>query len=192
MKVKNLNHSSVKTKNLIRNTFAELIKEHKELSKVTVSELVKIADINRGTFYNHYDSIYDVAEELEAEIISVLLKDTKKLNSLEDIFEYLDKVKAYLEENEDLYRLLLSSKEPQLFLEKLTRLILEKIYNSINGNTNFRISNSLKFDISYFTDGIISQILKYFNGTTEYNLDEICENSKRIFEMLFAKKNQEI
>lgn len=192
MKVKNLNHSSVKTKNLIRNTFAELIKEHKELSKVTVSELVKIADINRGTFYNHYDSIYDVAEELEAEIISVLLKDTKKLNSLEDIFEYLDKVKAYLKENEDLYRLLLSSKEPQLFLEKLTRLILEKIYNSINGNTNFRISNSLKFDISYFTDGIISQILKYFNGTTEYNLDEICENSKRIFEMLFAKKNQEI
>ena len=192
MKVKNLNHSSVKTKNLIRNTFAELIKEHKELSKVTVSELVKIADINRGTFYNHYDSIYDVAEELEAEIISVLLKDTKKLNSLEDIFEYLDKVKAYLEENEDLYRLLLSSKEPQLFLEKLTRLILEKIYNSINGNTNFRITNSLKFDISYFTDGIISQILKYFNGTTEYNLDEICENSKRIFEMLFAKKNQEV
>ena len=192
MKVKNLNHSSVKTKNLIRNTFAELIKEHKELSKVTVSELVKIADINRGTFYNHYDSIYDVAEELEAEIISVLLKDTKKLNSLEDVFEYLDKVKAYLEENEDLYRLLLSSKEPQLFLEKLTRLILEKIYNSINGNTNFRISNSLKFDISYFTDGIISQILKYFNGTTEYNLDEICENSKRIFEMLFAKKNQEV
>lgn len=192
MKVKNLNHSSVKTKNLIRNTFAELIKEHKELNKVTVSELVKIADINRGTFYNHYDSIYDVAEELEAEIISVLLKDTKKLNSLEDIFEYLDKVKAYLEENEDLYRLLLSSKEPQLFLEKLTRLILEKIYNSINGNTNFRITNSLKFDISYFTDGIISQILKYFNGTTEYNLDEICENSKRIFEMLFAKKNQEV
>lgn len=75
MKVKNLNHSSEKTRKLIRNTFAELIKEKQELNKITVSELVKRADINRGTFYNHYDSIYDVAEELEAEIIEVLFKD---------------------------------------------------------------------------------------------------------------------
>ena len=42
MKVKNLNNSSVKTKKLIRNTFAELIKENQELNKVTVSELVSL------------------------------------------------------------------------------------------------------------------------------------------------------
>ena len=57
MKVKNLNHSSEKTKKLIRSTFAQLIKENDGLDKVTVSELVRRADINRGTFYNHYDSI---------------------------------------------------------------------------------------------------------------------------------------
>ena len=52
MKVKNLNHSSEKTRKLRRNIFAELIKEKQELNKITVSELVKRADINRGTFYN--------------------------------------------------------------------------------------------------------------------------------------------
>lgn len=44
MKVKNLNHSSEKTKKLIKNTFAELMKENQELSKVTVTELVNRAD----------------------------------------------------------------------------------------------------------------------------------------------------
>ena len=86
MKVKNLNHSSEKTKKLIRSTFAQLIKENDGLDKVTVSELVRRADINRGTFYNHYDSIYDV------EVISVLLEDTKKLSTSNDIYEYLDNI----------------------------------------------------------------------------------------------------
>ena len=35
--------------------------EKNELSNMSVTELVKLADITRSTFYTHYDSIYDVA-----------------------------------------------------------------------------------------------------------------------------------
>ncbi len=187
MKVKNLNRSSKKTKNLIKNTFAELIKENQELSKITVSELVKRADINRGTFYNHYDSIYDVAEELEAEIINVLFENTKKLNSLEDIFNYLDEVINYLKKNEEMYKLLLASNEPQVFLKKLKNSMLDKLYNSLNNNPNFKNSVTLKFEVAFFTDGIVSQVLNYFTGKSDYTLDEICENTKNIFIILFLK-----
>lgn len=54
MKAKNLNASSVKTRNLIRDTFAELLYEKKNINKITVTELVQRADINRSTFYSHY------------------------------------------------------------------------------------------------------------------------------------------
>lgn len=185
MKVKNLNHSSKKTKTLIRNTFAELIKENQELNKVTVSELVKRADINRSTFYNHYDSIYDVAEEFESEVIQVLFENNQKLESKEDVFEYLDNVMKYLKENEEIYRLLLSSKEPLLFLEKLNRSILNKLYTSLGNNINLEKNKSLKFNITFFTDGIINHVLKYFNGASDCSLDEICEYAKEIFAILF-------
>ena len=56
MKAKNLNASSVKTRNLIRDTFAELLYEKKNINKITVTELVQRADINRSTFYSHYDA----------------------------------------------------------------------------------------------------------------------------------------
>lgn len=69
MKAKNMNSSAKKTQSLIRNTFAMMISEKKELSKITVSELVKRANINRSTFYSHYDDIYGVAEEYENELI---------------------------------------------------------------------------------------------------------------------------
>lgn len=189
MKVKNLNNSSVKTKKLIRNAFAELIQEHKELSKVTVSELVKRADINRGTFYNHYDSIYDVAEEFESEVFKVLLEDTKPLVSIEDIYVYLDDIISYLKENEEIYRLLLSSKEPLIFLERLKHSILDKLYTFLSTKTKLAKSNSLKFDITFYTDGIVNQVLKFFNGSSEYTLDEISAYSKRIFNILFNEKN---
>lgn len=187
MKVKNLNRSSEKTKRIIRNTFAELIKENQELNKITVTELVKRADINRGTFYNHYDSIYDVAEELEAEIIKVLFENTKKLDTLNDIFECLDEIIDYLKENQDMYKLLLSSNEPQIFLKKLNRLILEKLYNSLNNNSNFKKSDTLKFEVAFFTDGMVNQVLGYFTAKSGYSLDEICMNTKNIFKILFCK-----
>ena len=69
MKVQGLNSSSKKTRNLIKTTFAELMQEKKELNKITVTELVKRADITRSTFYTHYDDIYEVAKDYELETI---------------------------------------------------------------------------------------------------------------------------
>lgn len=94
----------------------------------------------------------------------------------------------YLKKNEDMYKLLLASNEPQVFLRKLNRLILDKLYSSINGNSNFNNSSSLKFEVSFFTDGIISQVLNYFTANSDYALDEISENTKSIFIILFFNK----
>ena len=81
MKSKNLNNSSKKTKNLIKDTFAVMLAEKKELSKINVSELVKRANINRSTFYAHYDDIYGVAEDYENELISHFFDNATLLNS---------------------------------------------------------------------------------------------------------------
>lgn len=185
MKVKNLNHSSEKTKILIKNSFAELINEHQELNKVTVTELVKRADINRGTFYNHYDSIYDVAEEFEAEIIKILIENSKDLKSNEDIFDYFDSVINYLKENEYIYKLLLSSNAPLVFLEKLNTVISDKLYSYLKDNSKFTNANSLKFHVTFFTDGIVNQVLKYFTSKSEYSLDEINKYIKMLFKTIF-------
>ncbi len=187
MKVKNLNHSSEKTKKLIKTTFAELVNEYQELNKVTVSELVKRADINRGTFYNHYDSIYDVAEEFESEIIRVLFEDSKNLNSIDDFFNYLDYIVDYLKENEDTYKLLVSSKEPLIFLGRLSKLITDKMYEALSNNSKLSKSKSLKFDIDFFTSGMIYQVLGYLRGESEYSLEDISKYSKKLFKNCFVE-----
>ena len=72
MKAKNLNASSVKTRNLIRDTFAELLYEKKNINKITVTELVQRADINRSTFYSHYDDVRHVAEDINVTLEEII------------------------------------------------------------------------------------------------------------------------
>lgn len=187
MKVKNLNRSSEKTRRAIKKAFAELLKEKKELNKITVNELAERADINRGTFYIHYDSIYGVAEDFESELLQSLSLDDKKLKNVEDINLYFDKVINYLKENENIYKMLLVSREPLLFLGRITYLLNQKIYDALIDSRIVKPSTPLKFEISFFADGIIIQVLKYFTTNYNYTLDDICNYMKTNFKLLFLE-----
>ena len=61
-----------KTKSAIRRSFAELI-EHKPVQQITVQELVDRADLSRGTFYQHYQDIYDLKDRTEGEVFEELV-----------------------------------------------------------------------------------------------------------------------
>ena len=58
-----------KTKRAIRSAFYELIKE-KPLEKITVTEIAARAEINKTTFYAHYETVYDLVDQLEQEAVS--------------------------------------------------------------------------------------------------------------------------
>ena len=45
--------SALKSKKLIKNAFSELLQK-KDFEKITVTEIVNRAGLNRGTFYAHY------------------------------------------------------------------------------------------------------------------------------------------
>ena len=124
MKVKCLNHSSKKTKNLIRSEFAKMIKEKQELSKVSVTDLVNNIDINRGTFYAHYSSIDEVAKEIENEALDLLNED---INSLSDVESLLDKINLFLKENFKLYSAILKADDPMIFMDRLNKIATVKL-----------------------------------------------------------------
>ena len=61
-----------KTKRAIRSAFYELIKE-KPLEKITVTEIAARAEINKTTFYAHYETVYDLVDQLEQEAVSEVI-----------------------------------------------------------------------------------------------------------------------
>ena len=77
--------SSIRSKNLIKKAVAKLIHE-KEVSKITVSDIIREADISRGTFYAHYSDVSSVLEQIESEELKALVDYVNNFD-LENIYE---------------------------------------------------------------------------------------------------------
>lgn len=52
----------------IEAAFTELL-QHSELEKISVSDICKLAGINRSTFYSNFLDIYDLAEKMKEHLI---------------------------------------------------------------------------------------------------------------------------
>lgn len=63
--------SAIRSRKMINDALADLLME-KPLDKITVTDVVRRADINRGTFYAHYRDIPDVVDHLIQQTFSVI------------------------------------------------------------------------------------------------------------------------
>ena len=69
--MKKNDHRTRVTKMLIRKAFTDQLRQ-KPIQSITVKALCDAAGINRGTFYAHYNDIYDLLEQVEAEMMQDL------------------------------------------------------------------------------------------------------------------------
>ena len=54
--------------------FIEL-RSHKELERITIKELCEKAQINKSTFYAHYQDIYHLSDTLETEVVVSIMEN---------------------------------------------------------------------------------------------------------------------
>lgn len=71
--------NKIRSKNMIKAAFFELLKE-KDYNKITVTDIVNKADLNRSTFYAHYLDVKVITEEFENEVIDKMMELLKNLN----------------------------------------------------------------------------------------------------------------
>ena len=172
MKVKNLNSSSLKTKELIKKTFAEMLEEKKELSKITVTELVKRASINRGTFYAHYDDIYKVAEDYENELIDSFFSNAELLRST-DFGKFIDSFFNYIKGSDKYYKMLCKSNDFLFSANRLTTLAANKILELCYTGKRIKNEKNIDMEIRVFIDGLVCEYVKYCRGMSTNSPDDL-------------------
>lgn len=133
----------IRTKRMIRDALSELIEE-KGFDGITVTDLTRKADINRGTFYLHYRDKYDLLEQSENEIIKEFQEIAKDFNPIDIInfniqnepLPFAVEMFEYLEENSSFMKAILGSKGDPTFQIKFknfmkTNLFEEKIVKQL-------------------------------------------------------------
>lgn len=185
MKARNLNNSSVKTRKLIRATFAEMLSEKREISKISVTELTRRADINRGTFYSHYDDIYSVAEDYENDLIEKFF-DNARLLASSSFEKFIDSFFSYIKENDENYKMLCRSDEMLFAIKRLALLAANKCLELCLNDRRLKNREFLELEITLFIEGLLMEYIKYCRGQSVVTPDKLKEYTLNWFERFSA------
>lgn len=104
------------TKSAIRRAFFSLLKKF-PIERITVTEICKVAEINRATFYRYYDNQYDLLASLENEMFQEIKKSAYEYRNDIDLLTEIIFLK--FSEKKDIWLLLLSDHADLGFLSKI-------------------------------------------------------------------------
>ena len=170
--------SSIRSRRMIREAFLELLEE-KEFGKITVTDIVKRADLNRSTFYAHYPDVQGVVEEIQDEIINKnmeMVRQIKYRNILKDPMPYLTSICTTLEDNMRLCSKMGHTAEVHLHLDKYRRVIVQDIVNHPEIPEELRKAPYFEIRIHFFIGGIMNTYQQWAEGALDCTLTEIsCE-----------------
>lgn len=119
-----------KTRALLLRGLIQLM-EDKDIKDISVKELADLADINRGTFYLHYNDIYDMVNKIEEELFLEFYQimdrnftDPAQMlspnSTLLEIFNLLDK-------NKDMARVMIGPHGDLAFVNRLKELVKSRL-----------------------------------------------------------------
>ncbi len=166
-----------RTKSAIRTAFAQLI-AHKELDDITVKDIADLADINRKTFYNYYADVYQVADDIEDEIVGQFdktLQDTDIDHYFKKPYTVFEKLNAIMNIDPEFYGQLLLGRNGMNLVVKLSGLLQEKMLNALQGRTTLE-NGRLEVVCNFITSGMLGIYLSWFSGGRSTSAEQLAQD----------------
>ncbi|WP_429970831.1 TetR/AcrR family transcriptional regulator [Fructilactobacillus sp. Tb1] len=139
-----------KTDKLIEDTLLSLMNE-KPLAKISINQICNRAEINRSTFYRHFDDKYLVLEKIEAGLLakffSISSNSVENSINIEELAanleQYIDTLLDMIQNDRKSLSIILGKNGDSNFHSQLTDMLTDrirsnwkKISHNVQGNLN--------------------------------------------------------
>ena len=184
----------IKTKKLIKTALSELIQE-KGFDHVSITDLTQRANINRGTFYLHYQDKYDLLEKFENEFLDDIntnaenfIKSIKDIDFLGEDFSneikpFINKVFTYIKENYIIMKVILGPKSDIKFQNKIKKAL--NILLTKKGWDNYFDSQNTFVSKNYFISYLVSAHIGVIRQWIDSGMNESAENMAEMISKMF-------
>lgn len=163
------------TKHALTEALVALLAEN-HISKISVTMLCREADINRSTFYVHYqdqlDLLRDVEQRVYENIEGLIHTERRSTNALKQILEYTA-------QNSLLCQALLNANSDSKFFERIMRLVALEI----EGTQTAIDERALEYVRLFTVTSCISVIRKWLDDGMIESVDEMTELIMRLLNM---------
>lgn len=157
------------SKMLFKNALMDLLKEKGSVAKISVRELCDRAELNRSTFYAHYQEPNDLLIEIETELLDATEEHLKKIGAENDIgaHKYILSFLQYIRQNDKPFRaLLIDSTDPEF----RSRFMQQSIIQFVD-NLRIELPKELEqYIFSYILNGSTGIIIQWIRS--DYAADE--------------------
>ncbi len=161
MNVRN-NKRRKESQDKIEKAFVELL-QTREIKDITVTDIIKITQLNRSTFYANYIDIFDLADKLRE----------KLENEFSDLFADYD----CINEHSGAVKMFRHIKENQIFYKTYFKLCYEDkhlvtIYDPKRAEKE-HIDSNIKYHIEFFRNGLNAIIKLWLADGCQESPEEI-------------------
>lgn len=174
-----------KSKKGLKDALITLMAE-KEFEKITVTDLVQKADLNRGTFYKHFQTKEELLEELTNDIFDDLIRSYRepyigigKLH-IEDLTTSSVKIFEHVYQYGSFYSVMIHSHALSGFQDKIISVLTQLSYDEIGFD---HIPNAINHELltNYHVYGLYGLIISWVKGGFKYSPTHMTE---QLIEML--------
>lgn len=160
------------SKLLFKNALMDLLKEKGSVAKISVRELCDRAELNRSTFYAHYNEPNDLLMEIETELLDATEEHLKKIGEENDAgaHKYILSFLQYIKQNDKQFRtLLIDSADPEFRSRFMQQSIIQFVEN-----LRIELPKELEqYIFSYILNGSTGIIIQWIRSDYAVNESEI-------------------
>lgn len=167
----------VRTRKAIRQAFLTLMQET-EYQKITITGIAREADIDRKTFYLHYQSVEDLANEIvqdEADrIVRTCLDSLEGSDGSENVVDLFKRLSLGLAPDLKSMKLIASHTPYELVLKKLESSLTASLIEQDTLGLK-KLGPYLDFCVAYFSAGLVAVIRRWILDESEIPLEDIAQ-----------------
>jgi AcrR family transcriptional regulator len=174
----------IQTKQLIKDVFIDLY-INRSIDSIGIKEITDKAGLNRGTFYIHYQDIYDLLDEIEDEIISSLSKQFSKLKDFSfqsadynALREILVQALGYVRERSKYFKALLGTNGSPSFMKKLKQVAKRSFRDQLK--TESKIGEFSEYLMEYIISANVGIIVYWLETGMKITAEELTNLMSRI------------
>lgn len=160
------------SKLLFKNALMDLLKEKGSVAKISVRELCDRAELNRSTFYAHYNEPNDLLMEIETELLDATEEHLKKIGEENDAgaHKYILSFLQYIKQNDKQFRtLLIDSADPEFRSRFMQQSIIQFVEH-----LRIELPKELEqYIFSYILNGSTGIIIQWIRSDYAVNENEI-------------------
>lgn len=172
---------NTRTLNSIYKALLQIMCE-KDFNTITVKELCERADVNKSTFYNYFDDIFDCRKKwmvYNVETVFLIGKENFRGMNYIDIIStprpYLEHILDYIEENQFYFKKLYNSPHYGVYMTEFKQLLVAYIANHNNLSTYKNCPAYLT--LIFLSGGIIDTIFAMLN---KYDREILCSTLEEL------------